>query len=146
MAVQLLPAGILALGLPFLRESPLWLLKQGRDAEAYQGYSYLRNLPIDHEYIAEDVMFVQGQIMHERAVSMGDRPTFGAFLKGASREAVMKGMWNRFALVFIMFMWQAWSGAAAINYCELTCRLRRSSTLTMPSCRLADHLHFHRPD
>jgi MFS family permease len=28
----------------------------------------------------------------------------------------MPGMRNRFLLVFLMFMWQAWSGAAAINY------------------------------
>jgi len=119
MAVQLLPAGLLTIGLPFLRESPLWLLKRGRDEEAYKVLSYIRNLPVDHQYILEDVMFVKGQIAHEQAVTHGDRPTFGAFLRGASREAVMKGMRNRFILVFIMFMWQAWSGAAAINYCEI---------------------------
>lgn len=119
MGVQLIPAGLLAVGIPFLRESPIWLLKQDRDEQALSVYSYYRNLPIDHRYIAEDVAFVKGQIMHERSVTAGARPTFGAFLKGASREARMKGMRNRFALVFIMFMWQAWSGAAAINYCEL---------------------------
>jgi len=64
-------------------------------------------------------MFVRGQIEHERSVSTGARPTFGAFIKGAAKEATLKGMRNRFALVFIMFMWQAWSGAAAINYCKL---------------------------
>ncbi|KAK3112940.1 hypothetical protein LTR53_010251 [Teratosphaeriaceae sp. CCFEE 6253] len=116
MAVQLIPVGILSLGLPFLRESPLWLLKRGRDEEAYQVLSYIRNLPVDHQYILEDVMFVKGQLAHERAVTSGDRPTFGAFTKGACRESVMKGMRNRFALVFFMFMWQGWSGAAAINY------------------------------
>ncbi|KAK0306621.1 hypothetical protein LTR54_009275 [Friedmanniomyces endolithicus] len=116
MGVQLIPAGLLALGLPFLRESPTWLLKRGRDEEAYKSLSYLRNLPIDHHYIAEDVGFVKGQIMHERAMTTGDRPTFAAFIKGASKEALMKGMRNRFALVFFMFMWQGWSGAAAINH------------------------------
>ncbi|EMC99271.1 hypothetical protein BAUCODRAFT_396879 [Baudoinia panamericana UAMH 10762] len=116
MAVQLIPAGLLAIGIPFLRESPLWLLKQGRDTEAISVYSYYRNLPADHHYIAEDVMFVKGQIAHERAVTTGDRPTFAAFLRGAGKEAIMKGMRNRFASVFLMFMWQAWSGAAAINY------------------------------
>ncbi|KAI7671661.1 general substrate transporter [Hortaea werneckii] len=116
MGVQLIPAGLLAIGIPFLRESPIWLLKKGRDDEALNVYGYYRNLPIDHHYIAEDVAFVRGQIQHERAVTAGERPTFAAFLKGALRESLMKGMRNRFALVFLMFMWQGWSGAAAINY------------------------------
>jgi hypothetical protein len=120
VGVQLIPAGLLAIGIPFMRESPLWLLKQGRDEQALSVYSYYRQLPTDHPYIAQDVAFVKGQIEHERSVTSGARPTFGAFIKGASKEVCLKGMRNRFALVFFMFMWQAWSGAAAINYCKFS--------------------------
>lgn len=96
----------------------MWLLKKGREDDAYLVYSYIRNLPADHPYIAEDVSFIKGQIESERAISTGGDPSFPAFLKGAFKESLMKGMRNRFALVFLMFMWQAWSGAAAINYCK----------------------------
>lgn len=116
MGVQLVPAGLLALGIPFLRESPTWLLKRDREEQAYNVLSYYRNLPVDHEYIAQDVAHIQNQINGERAVTGGARPTFGAFVKAALRESCTKGMRNRFLLVFIMFMWQGWSGAAAINY------------------------------
>lgn len=116
MAVQLIPAGLLAIGIPFLRESPTWLLKQNREDQAYNVLSYFRALPVDHPYVAQDVAHIQNQIDGERAVTGGARPTFGAFVKGALRESCMKGMRNRFFLVFIMFMWQGWSGAAAINY------------------------------
>ncbi|KAF2645798.1 general substrate transporter [Massarina eburnea CBS 473.64] len=117
MAVQLIPAGLLAMMIPILKESPTWLLKRGRDEEAYQVYSFIRMLPADHEYIAEDVRFIKDQIAGERAALTGsENATLGQLMKAAAREASTKGMRNRFLLVFIMFMWQAWSGAAAINY------------------------------
>ncbi|KAF2737834.1 general substrate transporter [Polyplosphaeria fusca] len=117
MAVQLIPAGLLALMIPILKESPTWLLKKGRDDEAFAVYSYIRNLPANHPYIQEDVDHIKTELAKERAAVTGTQtPTFRQFLKGAAKESCMKGMRNRFALVFIMFMWQGWSGAAAINY------------------------------
>ncbi|KAK6410624.1 hypothetical protein LTR95_018187 [Oleoguttula sp. CCFEE 5521] len=116
MGVQLVPAGLLAIGIPFLRESPMWLLKKGRNEDALKVLSYYRNLPERHEYIAQDVHFMQGQVEQERSLTGSAQPTFINFLRAALREATTKGMWNRFVLVFLMFMWQAWSGAAAINY------------------------------
>ncbi|KAF2113146.1 MFS quinate transporter-like protein QutD [Lophiotrema nucula] len=117
MAVQLIPAGLLACMIPLLRESPVWLLKKGREDEAYAVYSYIRNLPEDHSYIAEDVQFVKAEIAKECAAVTGTaNPTFLQFVKGAAKESMLKGMWNRYLLVFIMFIFQAFSGAAAINY------------------------------
>lgn len=118
VAVQLIPIGVLTLLIPILKESPLWLLKKGRQDDAYRVYSYIRNLPADHQYIVEDVAFVMAQIENERELITEDGTGFLFFLKGVAKESMLKGMRSRFALVFLMFMWQGWSGAAAINYCK----------------------------
>ena len=72
MGVQLIPAGLLMMMIPFLKESPTWLLKRGRKADALKVYSFFRNLPEDHEYIAQDVAFVEREIAKERAALVGD--------------------------------------------------------------------------
>ncbi|KAF2230988.1 general substrate transporter [Viridothelium virens] len=116
MAVQMIPTGLMAIFVPLLKESPTWLVKRGREEQAVEVFSFLRNLPADHDYVAEDVAYIKGQIEHERALSTGGRADFTAYLRGAGKEALMRGIRNRFGLVFMLFVWQAWSGSSAINY------------------------------
>lgn len=49
MAIQLIPAAILLAGGFFLHESPLWLMRKGREAEAKVALVQLRHLPVEHE-------------------------------------------------------------------------------------------------
>ncbi|KAJ9365700.1 general substrate transporter [Paecilomyces variotii] len=118
MGVQLIPVGIVALTIPFLTESPTWLLKKGKDEDALKALSFLRSLPATHQYVLEDVDFIKEQIAIERALTIrsGAKPTFWGSTKAAVKEATMKGMRNRFGLVAMLCLFQAWSGAVAINY------------------------------
>ncbi|CAK7206918.1 hypothetical protein SEUCBS139899_009725 [Sporothrix eucalyptigena] len=122
MGVQLIPAGIVVIGFFFIRESPTWLLKKGRDDEAVAVLSWLRDLPADHHYIHEDVAFVKAQLTLERAIGVDDNGRFSIFgyVHSVFREAMAKGVWNRFLLVFMICMWQPWCGAFAINYYSTT--------------------------
>lgn len=49
MAVQLIPAGVLLIGGFFLHESPLWLMRKGRDEDAIEALVQIRHLQADHE-------------------------------------------------------------------------------------------------
>ncbi|ODN87431.1 MFS quinate transporter QutD [Cryptococcus wingfieldii CBS 7118] len=115
MGIQLIPAGILMAGTFFLRESPLFYMKKDQDEKALEVLTYLRNLPADHPYIQEEISLYRERILHERAVVSG-KPGLWGYLRGAGREVVLKGIRNRMALAFVMFMWQNYSGANAINY------------------------------
>ena len=117
MAIQIIPACLIALSFPWLKESPTWLLKQGRTEQAIASFSYIRKLPADHHYIQEDVGFVKAQLDMERALtSEGENHSLWEYLGAAFKEAKMKGVRNRFVLVIMMTIFQAWGGAVAINY------------------------------
>lgn len=49
MAIQLIPAAILLAGGFFLHESPLWLMRKGRETEAKEALVQLRHLPVEHQ-------------------------------------------------------------------------------------------------
>lgn len=85
MAIQLLPGGLLGIGALFLKESPAWLIRRGRDGEALAVLSWLRKLPADDKYILEEVGMTHAVMEEERQISDG-RQGMGAYLKGALRQ------------------------------------------------------------
>ena len=94
LAVQLIPGGGLAIGSLFLRESPLLLLRKGRDEQAYRNLEFLRMLPRDHVYIQEEVALVRARMEDELAMSQGKTGVVG-YLRGASKELRVKHMRHR---------------------------------------------------
>ncbi|KAK1585876.1 quinate transporter [Colletotrichum navitas] len=116
MAFQLVPAGILFAGCFFIHESPLWLLRQNKTEKAHKVLEGLRDLPIDHKYMQEELDMFQKKIDEERAVAAQYGTGQWAYLRGVANMLARKGMWNRLVLVFCAFALNNLSGAAAINY------------------------------
>ncbi|KAK2744937.1 hypothetical protein FQN57_004066 [Myotisia sp. PD_48] len=58
-----IPAVPLVIGIYFCPESPRWLLKKGKTAQAYRSLLRLRNTPLQ---AARDVYFIHAQLEHER--------------------------------------------------------------------------------
>lgn len=69
----------MAIGLFFLSESPRWLFSKHRDADAVEALTWLRQLPVEHPYVAEELEDYRRQMGHEAALAPEE--TFWAILK-----------------------------------------------------------------
>ncbi|KAK5075839.1 hypothetical protein LTR70_009197 [Exophiala xenobiotica] len=109
-AVQLIPAGLLLLGIFFIRESPRWMFSRGRREAAIKNLCWLRNLPADHIYIREEVHQIDTAIEYQKAtVGLGFWEPFKAVF-------TQKKVLYRFLLGGSLFLWQNATGINAINY------------------------------
>jgi sugar porter (SP) family MFS transporter len=108
-AVQLIPGGLLFLGVFWIKESPRWLFANGRREEAMKTLCWIRNLEPTDQYIIEEVQFIDQDIERfEREVGKGFWKPFLALKQP-------KIQW-RFLLGGLLFLFQNGSGINAINY------------------------------
>ncbi len=104
---QLVPAGIMSLGLFTTKESPRWLASKGRYDEALRNLAYLRKRHVDDEHVRAEMAEIEAAIEEERESRQG----LGL------REAIFgKGNLIRFIIAIVIFVLQQWSGQNSVNY------------------------------
>ncbi|GAA5838131.1 hypothetical protein JCM11251_004719 [Rhodosporidiobolus azoricus] len=110
-AVQLIPGGLFAIGIPFfIRESPRWLITRGRREAAIKNLCFIRNLSSDDAYIINEMNEIDVQVEHDRT-AVGDG-FFAPF-----RQVFGKGfLLKRMIITTSLFMWQNGTGINAVNY------------------------------
>ena len=110
-AVQLIPGGLFALGIPFfIRESPRWLMQRGKRDEAVKNLCFIRNLSPEDAYIINEINEIDIQAEHDRtAVGTG----FWAPIRHLFRTGYL---FRRMCTVVFLFLWQNGTGINAINY------------------------------
>ncbi|KAK6222906.1 hypothetical protein LQW54_000716 [Pestalotiopsis sp. IQ-011] len=109
-AVQLIPGGLLMLGLPFIPESPRWLAKNSGQEACIRVLQKLRNLTPDHPYLREEVDGIFRQLESEREFE--DRSgRFSVF-----KEMRRPGNRQRLIIGVLMFIFMQMAGSNAINY------------------------------
>ncbi|KAJ4301119.1 hypothetical protein N0V90_003209 [Kalmusia sp. IMI 367209] len=111
VAAQFIPAGLLLISMPFIIESPRWLVSKNRISHATKALCWVRNLPPDHEYIKSEIEEIQASITHELEVSGGRRSTVQIF-----REIGAPGIRNRVIISVLLMLLQNLTGINAINY------------------------------
>ncbi|KAI0031642.1 general substrate transporter [Vararia minispora EC-137] len=105
-AVQLIPAGLLALGTLWIRESPRWLFQRGRRAAAVANLCWVRRLPPNDPYVVEEITQIDAAV--------ADAGT--SFLQPFRDVAQSRSIQWRLFLGGALFFWQNGSGINAINY------------------------------
>lgn len=106
VAVQLIPGGLMLIGLFFLKESPRWLMGKGRYEEALQSLAYIRNESATSESVQKEIAEIKAAIDEENSAMEG--LTWREFLQKSNR--------NRFLFGFILMFWQQFSGTNSIGY------------------------------
>ncbi|OJJ60004.1 hypothetical protein ASPSYDRAFT_30822 [Aspergillus sydowii CBS 593.65] len=103
---QLVPSGMMFVGLWFLKESPRWLMKQGRYDEATASLAFTRNNHPDSEEVQQELSEIRASIEEELQSTEGL----------TWRECLLPGNRLRFLNAFIMMFWQQFSGTNSIGY------------------------------
>ncbi|CEN60489.1 Putative Quinate permease [Aspergillus calidoustus] len=106
VAVQLIPGGLMLIGLFFLKESARWLMKQGRREEAIDSLAYIRNEPETSETVQKEIAEIDAAIREESAATEGV----------TWKECLRKSNRYRFFLAFVIMFWQQFSGTNSIGY------------------------------
>ncbi|GAA5861662.1 hypothetical protein JCM1840_005224 [Sporobolomyces johnsonii] len=110
-AVQLIPGGLFALGIPFfIKESPRWLITRNRRDEAIKNLCYIRRLSPEDAYIINEMNEIDVQVEH-------DRTAVGTGFWAPFRQVFGKGfLLRRMIITTSLFIWQNGTGINAINY------------------------------
>jgi sugar porter (SP) family MFS transporter len=109
-AVQLIPAGLMFIGLFFIRESPRWLMSKGKRELGLQNLCWIRDLETTDIYMLEEVSAIDAALENQRStVGLGFWQPFKALAHDR------KVQWRMF-LGTSLFFWQNGSGINAINY------------------------------
>jgi hypothetical protein len=109
LAIQILPALILGIGMIFYPDSPRWLLVQERDEEAFQTLSKLRRLAPEHPSIVAEVLDIKATIMLEASyVKEHYSGLSGVKLHAAQVSSIMDCK-NLSALIFFSCSIYHWS-------------------------------------
>lgn len=106
VAIQLIPGGLMLVGLCFLKESPRWLMKKQRADEALRSLAYIRNEPADSDEVQKELSEIRAAIEEEVALTEGV----------TWKECLKKGNRYRFFLAFCIMFWQQFSGTNSIGY------------------------------
>ncbi|CCM04226.1 uncharacterized protein FIBRA_06393 [Fibroporia radiculosa] len=125
IALQLVPAITLGVGILFMPFSPRWLVNKGRDEEALMVLSRARSLPPNSEIIQIEFLEIKAQYLFEKETAEIKFPQFqdGSFMSNVKLGlfeywslARSKTLRRRVAIGTLTMFFQQWTGVNAVLY------------------------------
>ncbi|KAG8716496.1 hypothetical protein FRC08_009405 [Ceratobasidium sp. 394] len=125
LALQLVPALILGVGVIFMPYSPRWLVAQGRDAEAIKVLSMTRGLAEDSELIQIEYLEIKAEVLFEAEL---EKERYPQYQDGTTASKIKLGvgkytslLTNRTYLIRVgvgslTMFFQQWTGINAVLY------------------------------
>jgi len=106
IAIQLVPGGVMLVGLFFLKESPRWLAKNDRHDEALASLAHTRCVPIDDPEVLQELAEIRASVEEEFLATEGL----------TWKECLKPNVRGRFAVAMGIMFWQQFSGTNSIGY------------------------------
>jgi sugar porter (SP) family MFS transporter len=125
LAMQLVPAIILGIGIIFMPFSPRWLVNQGRDEEAVAVLGKARRLPPDSDLVQIEFLEIKAQYLFEKELNALKFPQFqdGSFssnfklgLHAYMSLLTTRTLFYRVTVGSLTMFFQQWTGVNAILY------------------------------
>jgi sugar porter (SP) family MFS transporter len=106
VGIQLIPGGLMLIGLFFLKESPRWLMKKGRHEEAAISLAHARCEEVNSPAVVQELAEIRASIEEELNATEGV----------TWKECLQPGNRIRFILAFTIMLCQQMSGTNSIGY------------------------------
>ncbi|KIM63125.1 hypothetical protein SCLCIDRAFT_118245 [Scleroderma citrinum Foug A] len=103
--LQLVPAGLMFIGLFAVKESPRWLASKGRIQEAISNLAYFRKEPRDSPEIRREMAEIEATVQGEHVAR-----------KNVWEEFFGRGKFIRFVIAVVIFFLREWCGEFSVGY------------------------------
>lgn len=68
MGIQIIPGALMCLMVPFVPDSPRWLINHGKSEQGLRNLTRLRKLPAEHVYVQTEYQEIEAQVRSEQEV------------------------------------------------------------------------------
>ena len=110
MGIQLIPGGLMCLMIPFVPETPRFLINHGKAEKGLQHLSMLRKLPADHPYVQLEYQEITAQVRYEQECYQGH--SYWVVVKDIF---TIKSNFQRFFLAVMLFIFHKFTGTDSLN-------------------------------
>ncbi|KAL4940580.1 hypothetical protein BDV06DRAFT_230246 [Aspergillus oleicola] len=111
MSIQLIPGGLMCLMIPFVPETPRYLINHGKAEQGLKNLCRLRKLPADHPYVQIEYREIQAQVQFEQETAEGH--SYWVVIKDIFGN---KSNLQRFILAVLLFIFHKLTGTDSLNY------------------------------